>query len=843
MTGRRQGVFCALLAGCVLVWALCFPVPVRAGSLVGAVEGLRVDQIDSVDQMRAALQLLQTCLREAAENGDLTFELQKLLLSRAGDCVGVIVRLSSLSGNGAPRGEVLRNLFAVNREVIHSMLEGNRKTVRDYQEHTLDTMLDTAAFFASPAWQQPQYLISLAGYWLSWNSYYTTLTGPPDGPARAQLLQEAVDGFSRSSIDFSEAAIIVRSLFGRALCYKALQQYDRAVQDLQRVTARITAADPLYLRSRYEAVLITLLAGNPAAALAQLDTLQDDLQTVTVPEEMCTSLAHLRVRISAELLARDPDPAGPAAVRHGRAIVGQLVRLTQGDSRFAPELYEFVQRHPGLCVQLPPAELGPIGNLALADQAFNQEAFARAVACYQQVQRSRLPFVMTRLDDVCFRLGYSYCRLERWEDALQSFSALFQKYPGSEFIDRAACLQYVAAGTLYKNSPTQPARQRYIEAIELYLDRCPDPVDRNEAHYQLGKYRQDRGQTAKAVASFSHVEAGSPRYTEALFTVLQYRIEQIEKKVHAGSGSEGASSKTRAACRETATQLEAYAAAVLQGPGSDESRELEAHLDLMRARLGACGTADDCRVALQLLNSARQGRAAAFQTPQMRLVAVRVRLGCCERLGLIEEARVEVERVLAEASIDLRHWDMLQQFADRLYGIVQERTSAGDAPGAASRAGLARMIYEKLSAAAAGDHRFSSWQAPMRLRMADLYFLEGNTGAARPLYEGILREDPQSADALYKLGLIHEQEHHWQEALQTWRTFSRGLQPGSHYWYESRYHTARALGERGDTERACEIMSMTRILHPELRDAAFKKRFLALEREICETTAAAGHGD
>lgn len=839
MSGCRRGTACALLGVGLLAGVLWFPAGARAGSLRGAVEGLQVEKIDGVEEMQAALQLLQACLREAAENGALTFDLQKLLLSRAGDCVGVIVRLSTQTGSKAPRETAIRDLFAVNHEVIASIRARNRKIIQDYQEHTLDTMPDTTAFFASPAWQQPQYLISLAGYWLSWNSYYTTLASTPDAPGRAQLLQEAIDGFSRSSIDFTEETIIVRSLFGRALCYKALQQYDRAVQDLQRVTARITAADPLYLRSRYEAILITLLAGNPAAALTQLDTLQDDMQTVAVPREMRTSLAHLRVRISAALLAVDPNPAGPEAVRHGRSIVRQLVRLTQDDSRFAPDLYEFVQQHPGLCVQLPPEELGPIGNLALADQAFNREAFARAVACYLQVQQSRLPFVTKRLDDVCFRLGYSYCRLERWDDALQSFDRLFRKYPGSAFGDRAACLQYVAAGTIYKKTPTQPARRRYIEAIERYLDRCPDPVDKSEAHYQLGSYCQDRGQTAKAVAAFSRVAPDSPRYGEAYFIVLQYRIEQIEKKALASAVSR----KTRAACAETAAQLETYAAAVLAGSGKDETRELAVHIDLMRARLKACGTADDCRAALHLLNTAGKRKAAGVQTPQMRLTAMRVRLECCARLGLIDQARAEIGRVLAEAPLDLPHWNLLQDFADRLFAAVQEDTVSGDADRADSRAALARLIYEKLCAAAAADRRFSSWQTPMRLRMADLYFAEGNLPAAQPLYEEILRADPLSADALYKLGLIHEQEQRWQQALQTWRTFSRGLQPGSHYWYESRYHTARALSALGDTERACEIMSMTRILHPALRDAPFKKRFLTLEREICGATAPAEPGD
>ena len=104
----------------------------------------------------------------------------------------------------------------------------------------------------------------------------------------------------------------------------------------------------------------------------------------------------------------------------------------------------------------------------------------------------------------------------------------------------------------------------------------------------------------------------------------------------------------------------------------------------------------------------------------------------------------------------------------------------------------------------------------------------------KKIYLDNLEQNPESADAIYNLGLISEKEDNWEDALKTWRRFSDGVKNGSHYWFESRYHTAKALYNLGQTENACEILNMTIVLHPELRDNAFKTEFMKLKNDICD---------
>jgi tetratricopeptide (TPR) repeat protein len=117
--------------------------------------------------------------------------------------------------------------------------------------------------------------------------------------------------------------------------------------------------------------------------------------------------------------------------------------------------------------------------------------------------------------------------------------------------------------------------------------------------------------------------------------------------------------------------------------------------------------------------------------------------------------------------------------------------------------------------------------------MAEIYRNENQLAQAKAVYQDQLKRDPASADAMYNLGLVQEQEEQWEEALVTWRKFSEGFKTGSHYWFESRYHTAKVLHKLGKRDKACEITTMIEVLHPTLRDEQFRKKFILLHGDVC----------
>jgi len=808
---------------------------IYASSLSGAVKGLAVDQISSFQEMQTALNLLRSCCREAKQKNQFTFSLQKLILSKSGECISRIVELEQQANQQTKREEA-KSLFSENRNVIKDILDWNQKKVEDLQENKLDQIEDTAAFFASPEWQQPHYVISLASYWLSWNNYYPCLLLPANDPARRELLEEAVEGFSRTFIDFKEDAIVIRSLFGRALCYKEMQQYDRAIRDISSVIGKIKRDDALYQRSRYEKVLISYLTGNYESVLSQLKNFRDEVGNKNISPIMDTELKKLRIKTIIALSEKEGEKEGKTAQNYYLDALHELKILVGSDARQVGELYRYVNEHAATLADLPYSELGPIGYLAIADWYFNRKEYDKALVRFQRLYTSSSPLLAKRMDDVYFRSGYCYCQNNKWQDALPCFESLFKQFPRSPFTGKAACLYYAAAANHYKEHKEESTYDTYIEATKRYVKHCTESANKSDAHFQLGKYYQDRGKGKEALKEFSLVSKDSPHYAEARYFVVQSNVDELaslQRKKQPQSKS------VNAIYRKTLKQLEEYQNLLLQQEKMTDTRELEGHIRLLKAKAYIYGPEGNYKKAL---NTLKNFEGKFPHNKKLAMVAASLRIECYQKLQMFKEAQEEINRFLNEGPINPDRWAFLHESASLFYEESKRLRSRGNTTQASQQAEIALTIYKQLSTVALQSQSYERFFDSIQLRMAEMYSDENQIAAAKTLYQQQLQRDPDSADAMYNLGLLYEKEKKWEEALATWRKFSKGFKTGSHYWFESRYHTAKVLNRLGQRDKACEITTMIEVLHPELRDVQFKEKFTALHSEVCAKAVNRGAG-
>ena len=796
---------------------------VYASSLSGAVGKLAVEQISSFKEMKTALELLDSCCREAQQENQFTFSLQKTILSKSGECISRIVELVQQA-----QKEETRTLFSTNRNVIKSVLHWNQQKVEDLQENKLDQMEDTAAFFASSEWQQPHYLISLASYWLSWNGYYSALFYPAADPNRKNLLEGSLEGFSRSFIDFKEESIVVRSLFGRALCYKELQQYDQAIRDINAVIGKIKKDDALYQRSRYEKILISYLTGNYQSVLRELDTFREEAGRSTLTPTMDSELKNLRVKTIIALAEEQGKEQGGNPADLYRDALHELNKLAENDERQAGELYRYASTHAAALADLTYDELGPIGYLATADWYFNQKDYDKAILRYQQLYSSSSKLITKRMDDVYFRLGYCFCQKNRWQDALPCFEILFKQFPQSSFTGKASCLYYAAAANRYRDTPDDTAYATYMEATKRYVKHCIEPGNKSEAHFQLGKYYQDRGKEKQAIEAFSLVGKDSPNYAEARYYLVQSNIGKMESLNRRG---ERQSKGAKKIYQETGKQLDEYQTLLLKQEEGPARKELEAHIALLQAKLFIYGPEGNYSRALDKL---RNFESRFPLNKQLVMIAQSLRIECYQRLQMFKEAEGEINAFVKDAPINSDRWAFLNESANRFYEESKELRNSGDKAQASQNAEIALMLYKHLSSFALQGTSYERFNDSMQLRMAEIYRDENQLAQAKAIYQDQLKRNPNSADAMYNLGLLQEQEEQWEEALATWRKFSEGFKTGSHYWFESRYHIAKVLNKLGKRDKACEITTMIEVLHPTLRDEQFREKFILLHGDVCQ---------
>ena len=790
-----------------------------AASSTTAIRALDIERMTSPAALKAAQELMKVSFAEAAAAGNPDFELQKLLLEKSGGCISRIVEAQHT--HALPTATAM-DLLAHNRKLLTEILQHNQGIVSDLQEHSLDSMQNTEGFFKSDAWQQPQHLISLAGYWQSWNGYYRAVMMDSTALDRAELLQQARQGFSRAFIDFQEHTIITRSLFGRMLCFKEAGLYDNAMQDADALLAMTSPSDNLYVRCRYEQLVIAYQGGACEAVIKGVKSFRNDIGTADMPPAITSGLKTLSAQCGIVLIEAAEKNSAPIPAQY-RKVLQELRKHSAHKPSQASVLYHFIAERPDVFATLPIAELGSVGNLAMADQLFKQQRWQQAAERYSHVLASNDAATKPRQDEILFHLAYCECKLEHWKQASGFFNRLFKEHPASKHLGQAACFYYVAATQVYHMDKNPENYNRYIYAVKGYLKLCAAQQDTCEARYQLGSYYLEQQREAQALKEFKRVKMTSPRYLQARFHLARTRTEAFEHQ-YAGSPAHGTAG--RKAYQQTMQLIKEYARAIDRSKIKNKV-QLRAYVNTLQARLLMHGPESNYAGALKLLRVVRTDN-----DPQIAMTTACLRIECYQHLGATDEALREIDTCTKTTRLNSGTWTLLQETAARLYASSKVLRSKQDQR-ASGYAATALYIYTALTREAQRNSAFAQYLAPLHLRIAEIHRDEEQTETAQRLYEEELARDPSSADALYNLALIYEQQIKWEQAVSTWRKLTRGLAPGTPRWLEARLHTISGLKALGNLKQACDFTTMTLVLHPDIYDQKTAQMFKQLRTELC----------
>jgi tetratricopeptide (TPR) repeat protein len=243
------------------------------------------------------------------------------------------------------------------------------------------------------------------------------------------------------------------------------------------------------------------------------------------------------------------------------------------------------------------------------------------------------------------------------------------------------------------------------------------------------------------------------------------------------------------------------------------------------------GPEPDYAGALKLL----QNLPAASDRPTA-LTADGLRIECFQHLGASDKARHEIDASIKNQPMSSDVWAMLQETAARFYAVSKELRQQQDHR-ASDFAETALHIYSALASEASRNSARAEFLEALNLRIAEIHRDEKRPDAARALYEEQLARDASSADALYNLALIYEQQSDWAQAASCWRKLTRGLQAGTPRWFEARRQTVIALKQLGEQKQACDYATMTLVLHPDIADPETAQTFMRLRKELCGSQA------
>lgn len=840
-------LFLILLAATVVF----FPTPsVKAVSSLASINELNVDRIGSIDEMGIFLNRLNDECLKAKKSNSFTFEFQELVLNISGECINKIVNLKKQAdlannANDDASGDIVfgkfGTMFSKAGDILGLIATTNQKKIEEIQEETLDEVENIEAFLNSAQWQTPNRLITMSRYWMSWNQYYSSFLWQADDPARKKLLEKAIKGFSLTLIDIDNRVIVVRALFGRFLCFKWTRSYDKALLDLASIVEMLKLNDPLYIRCRYEQGLTSYRSGDFDAALDYLKKLDQKVDKKNLSKVLGDGLYKLRHKIISgrterflALLEKEENRRGDKVTRLCREALHSVNELLKYDQGHNEKLYKLTEEYADIFDDYSSDELGPAGNLGVADALFKIGKYERAVKRYEHLldySRSlapKMPMIGKMLDDIYFRAGYSYCQIEQWSKALRCFDSLFDKFPNSDLIDKAVCLQYVAAAGNYKENPGKKGFSQYIKSIKTYLKKCPDPINKNEALFQLGKYYYDRGKIKAALKNYSAIEKDFPNYWFAQYHILESDMGKL-KRLH--QKRDGRSQAAKKLYRSIFLSLEKFQRIDQKQKKSSGVKKIAPHLTLLHARLlytfGPEATRKNTLKILQDFESHFP------HNRQLWLKAKNLKMKCYLKYNMIDESQKETADLFSEGTIDKGRWDFLNEWASKYYKEAEKLSEQTMAESADAHRETALMIYARLSDIALKPGTYHKYYDALQYRMAEIYMNENQTAKAKKIYQEYLKRNPESAEVIYNLGIVYEKESEWKSALEIWRKLSKETKAGTGNWFESRYRLAIANSRLGEKDNACKIIKMTLVLHPDLKDDRLMAKMNKMQNEIC----------
>jgi tetratricopeptide (TPR) repeat protein len=795
-----------------------------------------LSQIGSVGAMQAWLENLEGEALRAKKEGRFTFDFQEQILKKAGESISRILELEKRARLSDPKvSKAFRAAFKKNDEILQFVIGSNEEVIDTLQEEKLDQVEDTQAFLESPDWQMPHRLISLSRYWMSWSGYYRSFLYPSDSAQKKKLLDEAVAGFSLTLFDIAEQTIVAKSLFGRALCFKELGNDEKAAKDLEAITKHVRQNDPLYMWSLYEQARLRYKAGDHKGALGHLEELETEIEEKTLTDVLGNEHKRLREKAALEprakvLLAKidkETDKSGEVARGLCREALEVLKRLSRYDPDYATKLYRLVEENPPFFSQLSYEDLGAIGYLALADDRFKKGEFAEAAKRYRQLWTSSDIYIRNRMDDVYFRSGYAYCQIGHWKEALASFDQLYAKFPRSGLVGKAVCLEYVAAAGNYKQASNRSNYVRYVESSKKYLKKCPNPRDKDGAHFLVGKDYEKQKKSKEARREFSAIEEGSPQYWPARYYILKSDVEGLERLREAGKNG-GADARRRYAA--TASQFDKFQRLPKARKAKPEIAQIWPHMTILQARLFHAGPGNGCEEVIQAL----EGFEKRFpKNKPLWLTAMNLRLECYRDKQRIDPAITSIRSLLQGYPVDQDLWDLLAEWAEAYDEEAERWNKAGNPDRAGAWMELALTVYTGMADIAAKRAGYQEYLDVIQFRMAEILLAQGETDRAGRIYRQILTRTPDAADALSNLGRIYEKQGNWDQALEMWRTYSKGIGEGSAAWLDARYRIALAHSKMGRKQAACEVITMIRVLHPDVEDEGLLKKILSLEKAVC----------
>ncbi len=759
--------------------------------------------------------------------GDLQSELSSLsgqmsaAESNASTADQVIAKLDNAEGTFAKLtsgGKVDKGALVPIYHQLESMLD-RMNTVYSKKKDDCIATIDNGG---QCDYDQPEQLALKAAYPLSWLRFTAATTlFDEDAEQSKKLLNEAIDGFTASTLAMPDPNLVRENTLGRAYCERELgkfdhAEYDHAVADFKKIMDDGTGTQQ-YSAAR-EGLSTTYAKMGKAEEAAKL------VGGTGAKTGSGQFMLQLQTLFSAERATS--DPAKKAA--YHKQIIDAMKSKENDKEGWAVDVAA-ASKFPNNVVEEFGSSSDPFEKWLLAAVLLSRKDEANAAKYYAEAGASgKYPKAYKFATDI-------YLREKRY-DLVEAMLTKIAAGGGGD-AQWAEYLRFSLAHNRWEVGGSKDAalEDQWVKVAQDYLQKYPAGEHGAEMRVQLAGRLQRQLKYVEAAELYSQVK-GDPEFTfTAKFKAAEcYYAELQGASAKDNKGPKIDTESVRKLALENlneAIKMGPEAERTATGPGKKAVHEIRGEaLYMLASILEEDPEKVDYPQVATLLNgyeSQYPSMSAKFQdVAEWRITAL-------DHLGRYDEVNTDVAAIVERSKGNTARGDFIKGLGIDFWKTALEAKAKGDQKAYLANAKLTATAYNFFA------DMVSSGKIPVKNLTGTLSILGqalqamGQEDKAETIYQQVVKADPASPDANAGLARIAQSKKDWKDAVTLWTTVEGTAAESDILWYDAKYNIAVIYNEQGNTQGACSKLAQTRAEHPTLGSPEMKTQWDALQRRLC----------
>jgi len=680
-------------------------------------------------------------------------------------------------------------------------------------------------------YDEPEQVSLRALYPLSWLRYQGSFIFANEPSVARRLLNQAIDGFTESTLVIVAPELIRENLLGRAFCERELgkfdkSEYDKAIADFKQIMK--DGAGTRQYRAAQQGLATTYAAMGRMAEAARLSGQIAEGAYGSQREGM--EMLRLQDLLKAEAATSDPDKR---AEYHREAV--DFMRNKQGDRDSWAIVLATVARN----VRDPIAEFGrsndPFEKWLLANVLYSKKEHSEAAKYYVQAARSgRYPKAYKFAADIYYAEG----RREQVQELVDEIA----RQPGNPDAQWASYMRFKLAHYQWQQGggKNPQLEQRWVAAAHDYLKSYPRGQYGYEPRFRLGEIEQRDKQYLQAAQDYSQV-GNNPDYelhakfnaAECYYLALVDAVNAQRAKDHKETPQSTA--EIERLKKDTKAALQS---AIAMGPAAERKAPAErAVLHDMRGRaiyMLASLLEREHKVDYAQVANLTAGYETQYPRMKERFNEVAEwRIQALDQLGRYDELERDVRALVERNRLDVGANDFMKGIGLDFWKHAANRRASGDLAGAEADTKLTAIAYSYFEdQVAAGRMPAKNLTGTLSI-LGKAYIATNDVPKAEEIFSQVVKADPGSPDANAGLARIAQAKKNYKDALELWTRVESVAAESDDVWYEAKYNIAKIYIEQGNITAACNKLAVTRSEHPSLGTPQMKAQWDALQRKLC----------